>query len=164
VTISTLVVRQYKNEDLAAISKYSLPEEQALYTSLPVHVIEAFEADEYNQPFVICIGDELAGCFALYTDQKGNIYTDNEHAIVLKSLSIDSRHQKKGYALETLMMLPDIVRNHYSDKNEIILTVHETNIPAINLYKKAGFVYKDEDYDGEYGIENIFSITIKKEK
>lgn len=149
-------VRRYEEKDFPAISQYDLPEEQAIYTSLPSLVVETFQKDIFNQPFVICTDEKVVGCFVLYTDCIGNIYTDNKNAILLKSLSIDSRHQKKGYALEALLALPELVKQQYIDKDEIILTVHETNTPAINLYKKAGFVYKGEDYNGEYGIEKIF--------
>jgi RimJ/RimL family protein N-acetyltransferase len=151
-----LVIRPYKESDYTAISQYCLPAEQSLYTSLPVLVIETFQSDKYNQPFVIYSENHLVGCFALYTDKMGNIYTQNKKAILLKSLSIDSRHQKKGYALEALKVLPNLIIENYKDKDEIILTVHETNTPAINLYRKAGFVYKGEDYNGEYGVELIF--------
>lgn len=157
---STFTVRQYEDKDFDAVSSYCLPAGQALYTSMPILVIETFQEDPYNQPFVICSGDDLVGCFALYTDKKGNIYTQNENAILLKSLSIDSRRQKKGYALEALHVLPFIVREQYQDKDEIILTVHETNTAAINLYKKAGFVHKGEIYEGEYGIEVIYHFNL----
>ena len=152
----SIKVRRFEHADLQTVNQYRLPDEQALYTSVPSLIIETFQSDKCNQPFVICSEGLIVGWFALYTDRTGNIYTDNEKAILLKSLSIDVRHQKKGYALEALRALPNLVKQQYKDKDEIILTVHETNMAAINLYKKAGFVYNDEDYDGEYGIEMIF--------
>lgn len=155
-----LEVRKYKDEDLEAVQQYCLPAEQALYTSMPLEVLNTFQNDIFNKPFVICYGNQLVGCFALYTDSSGNIYTNNKHAILLKSFSIDVRYQKKGYALEALRVLPKIVKQQYDDKNEIILTVHETNGGAISLYKKAGFKYKGENFNGEYGIEMIFRIGL----
>jgi RimJ/RimL family protein N-acetyltransferase len=151
-----LEVRPYEEKDRQAINLYELPAEQAIYTSIPTLVVETFRTDKFNQPFVICSEDQVVGCFVLYTDCSGNIYTDNKNAILLKSLSIDSRHQKKGYSFHALRILPRLVKQLYKDKDEIILTVHKTNTPAINLYRKAGFVYKGEDYNGEYGIEMIF--------
>ncbi|ANX11419.1 GNAT family N-acetyltransferase [Fictibacillus arsenicus] len=155
-------VRRFEDADFETINQYTLPDEQAIYTSIPSLIVETFRADKCNEPFVICSEGHVVGWFALYTDQSGNIYTNNEKAILLKSLSIDARHQKKGYALEALRGLPNLVKEQYKDKDEIILTVHETNSPAINLYKKAGFVYKGENYDGEYGIELIFHQDLLK--
>lgn len=153
---TSIKVRRFDDADLQTINQYTLPDEQAIYTSVPSLIVETFQSDKCNQPFVICSEGHVVGWFALYTDQTGNIYTDNEKAILLKSLSIDVRHQKKGYALEALRILPALVKEQYKDKDEIILTVHDTNMAAINLYKKAGFTYENEDYDGEYGIEMIF--------
>ncbi|WP_226536717.1 GNAT family N-acetyltransferase [Fictibacillus halophilus] len=153
---TSIIVRRFDDADLQTINQYTLPDEQAIYTSVPSLIVETFQSDQWNQPFVICSEGHVVGWFALYTDSSGNIYTNNKKAILLKSLSIDSRHQKKGYALEALRALPNVVKEQYKDKDEIILTVHDTNMAAINLYKKAGFIYKDEDYDGEYGIELIF--------
>lgn len=153
---TNIKVRRFEEDDFETINQYSLPDEQAIYTSIPSLIVETFKSDKFNQPFVICSEGLIVGWFALYTDQSGNIYTENKKAILLKSLSIDSRHQKKGYSFHALRILPRLVKQLYKDKDEIILTVHKTNTPAINLYRKAGFVYKGEDYNGEYGIEMIF--------
>ncbi|WNB91139.1 GNAT family protein [Bacillus sp. NEB1478] len=151
-----LTIRPFEESDDKAISNYCLPSEQAIFTSLPTFVVETFREDSFNQPYMIFSGEDLVGCFVLYCDKSGNIYTENESAILLKSFSIDSRHQKKGYALQSLQSLPDLVKNHFPDKDEILLTVHNMNIPAINLYKKAGFLDKGLAYEGEYGTELIY--------
>jgi RimJ/RimL family protein N-acetyltransferase len=153
---TSITVRRFEDADFQSINQYTLPDEQAIFTSIPSLIVETFQRDKFNQPFVICSEGLIVGWFALYTDRSGNIYTENETAILLKSFSIDARHQKKGYALEALRLLPALVKEQYKDKDEIILTVHDTNMAAINLYKKAGFTYENEDYDGEYGIEMIF--------
>jgi RimJ/RimL family protein N-acetyltransferase len=156
---SGLVARPFEEKDYAAITKYCLPKEQAIYTSLPIDVIKAFKNDRNNQPFVVYLHDNLVGCFALGENQ----YTSNENAIILKSLSIDSRYQKKGYALNTLRLLPDILKIKYPEKNEIILTVHHTNSPAINLYIKAGFIDNGLRFQGDYGEELIFHYALDRE-
>lgn len=159
--LSGVIIRPYANIDYAAISSYRLPDEQAIYTSMPVDVVEAFQKDSANQPFVIYVDQALVGCFALYTEPKGNVYTANEKALLLKSFSIDSRYQKRGYALRTLQILPELAKRLYSQKDEIILTVHYTNTPAQNLYRKAGFVDKGLRYEGEYGEEWIMHMDVK---
>ncbi|MET3729450.1 RimJ/RimL family protein N-acetyltransferase [Fictibacillus halophilus] len=153
-------IRKYESKDFQAALEYCLPPQQALYTSMPVEVLKTFQCDIFNQPFVVYADQQLVGWFALYTDGSGNIYTNNKQAILLKSFSIDARFQKMGFALDSLKLLPNIVKQQYKDKNEIILTVHDTNNAAISLYRKAGFIHKGENYDGEYGIELIFHMSL----
>ena len=155
-----LIIRPFMESDLEALSNYCLPIEQAIYTSIPLKVIEDFRKDNYNLPMVIYLNEDLIGCFALYTDKAGNQYTSNENAILLKSFSLDSRHQKKGLAFKALKVLPEIIKLSHPDKDEIILTVHHSNIPAINLYKKAGFVDKGYRFNGEDGEELIFHLGL----
>jgi ribosomal protein S18 acetylase RimI-like enzyme len=162
--MSNLKIRQFEEDkDVTAINEYDLPEEQAIFTTIPSQVIEAFKLDSWNQPYVVLADDDLVGCFVLYGDPSGNIYTDNEKAILFKSLSIDSRHQKKGYGLQTLKSLPALIKEKYPDKDEILLTVHHTNTPAIHLYNKSGFLNKGMRYAGEYGEELIFHYEIKRD-
>ncbi|MGD6963565.1 GNAT family N-acetyltransferase [Fictibacillus phosphorivorans] len=153
-------IRMYESKDFQSAMEYCLPPEQSLFTSMPDEVLKTFQSDIFNQPFVIYSDQQLVGWFALYTDQSGNIYTNNKLAILLKSFSIDVRFQKRGFGLDSLKLLPNIVKQQYKNKNEIILTVHETNDAAISLYRKAGFIHKGENHNGEYGIEMIFRMGI----
>ncbi|MDR7071466.1 GNAT family N-acetyltransferase [Fictibacillus barbaricus] len=162
--MSNLKIRQFEEDkDLLSISEYDLPEEQAIFTTIPSQVIETFKLDKWNQPYVVLADDDLAGFFVLYGDPSGNFYTDNKKAIVFKSFSIDLRHQKKGYALQTLEILPALIKEKYPDKDEILLTVHHTNTPAIHLYKKSAFLNKGIRYAGEYGEELVFHYEIKRD-
>lgn len=160
---SGLVIRPFVEND-SAVRKYCLPTEQAIFTSLPIKVIEAFKKDKDKQPFFIYFNDFLIGFFALYTNKTSNYYSSNEHAILLKSFSIDSRFQKRGHALNTLRILPEIINLNFPDKDEIILTVHHTNIPAINLYIKAGFIDKGMRFEGDFGEELIFHFDLDRKK
>ena len=163
-TGTKLEIRPYTETDDRKIANYSLPEEQAIYTSLPLDIVEAFQQDPCNLPFVIYAETELVGCFAIYTDPSGNIYTRNEKALLLKSFSIDSRFQNRGYALDTLYSLPEISQRLFPDKQEIILTVHHTNTPARNLYEKAGFIDQGLRFAGEYGEELILHYALESGK
>ncbi|WP_409176742.1 GNAT family N-acetyltransferase [Brevibacillus fortis] len=158
------IIRPYEKNDYPLIMAYDLPEEQAIYTSMPVDVIEASQKNSDQQPYVIFGQGHLIGCFALFTPHTGNPYTPNDQAIIFKSFSIDSRHQKKGYALKALQSLPDIAREYYPMRDEIVLTVHHTNTPAIQLYKKAGFVDQGLRFAGEYGEELIFYLDLTVSK
>jgi ribosomal protein S18 acetylase RimI-like enzyme len=156
-----LVIRPFVETD-SAINNYCLHPEHALFTSLPITVVDTFKKDEFNQPFVIYFNEHLIGFFALYTNKTGNIYTGNENSILFKSFSIDSRFQNKGHALTTLNILPELIKLNFPTKNEILLTVHHTNIPAINLYIKAGFIDNGLRFEGDYGKELIFHFDLEE--
>ncbi len=155
-----ITIRPYRNDDEEAIRRYCLPEEQAIYTSMPADIIRTSQENPYNQPYVVKADDQLVGCFVLYHDPTGNPYTSNQRALLFKSFSIDSRHQKKGYAYEALRSLAEIAKQSYPNHGEIILTVHHTNTPAIQLYRKAGFVDKGLRFAGTHGEELIMHLDV----
>lgn len=155
-----MIIRTYSKNDDEAISRYCLPEEQAIYTSLPTEIIRTFQENPHNQPYVVYAEDHLVGCFVCDSDPSGNPYTSNDRALLFKSFSIDARHQKKGYAFETMRSLTEVARQSYPEKNEIILTVHHTNKPAIHLYRKAGFIVKGLRYAGTHGEELILHLDM----
>ncbi|WP_255438783.1 GNAT family N-acetyltransferase [Brevibacillus sp. AG162] len=154
------IIRPYEKSDYPSIMAYDLPQEQAIYTSMPVDVIEASQNNPGHKTYVVLDQGQLIGCFALFTPHTGNPYTPNDRAIIFKSFSIDSRHQKKGYALRVFHGLADIAREHYPERDEIVLTVHHTNTPAIQLYKKAGLIDQGWRFAGEYGEELIFHLDL----
>ncbi|TQR29805.1 GNAT family N-acetyltransferase [Brevibacillus brevis] len=154
------IIRPYEKSDYPSIVAYDLPQEQAIYTSMPVDVIEATQNNPGYKPYVVFDQGHLIGFFALFTPHTGNPYTPNGEAVIFKSFSIDSRYQKKGYALRVFHELADIARVHYPERDEIVLTVHHTNSPAIQLYKKAGLVDQGWRFAGEFGEELIFHLDL----
>lgn len=150
----------YDEEYNYAIDNYHLPKEQAIYTSLPVEALKQYGKDNEVLPVVILLEDELVGFFVLHYCPNANLYTDNKNAVIFKSFSIDQRFQGKKIAKQSMDLLPIFTRKMIAGKNEILLTVHHTNIPAISLYKKIGFIDKGIRYLGEFGEELIFHLTI----
>ncbi|WP_411501802.1 GNAT family N-acetyltransferase [Brevibacillus centrosporus] len=160
-----MIIRGFREtDDYPFISQYQLPQEQAIYTSTPIEVIKTFRADPNQKPYVIYTGDQLIGCFVLNGHRSANIYTDERGSLVFKSFSIDARFQKRGYAYEALRALPEIAKQEYPGKTQILLTVHHTNTPAISLYQKAGFEDKGYRYAGTHGEELIFHLLVKEEE
>lgn len=155
-----LRVRLYTEADYEAVCRYSLPEEQAVYTSLPLQALEWVGQDTSRRLFMIYAGEELAGGFVLASHQEAAHYTDHPDAILFKSFSIDSRYQRKGYGLEALRSLPEVVKEYALEGKEIVLTVHYTNLPAISLYLKAGFEDRGLRYAGECGEEWILHMAL----
>lgn len=160
-----MIIRGFREtDDYPFICRYQLPPEQAIYTSTPIEVIKAFRADPNQKPYVIYAGDPLVGCFVLNGSRSANTYTDERSSLLFKSFSIDARYQKRGYAYEALRALPEIAKQEYPGKTEIVLTVHHTNTPAIALYQKAGFEDKGYRYAGTHGEELIFHLRVGEEE
>lgn len=91
------------------------------------------------KPTLIKVNNENVG-FAMY----GLWKEEGEHGRVwLDRFFIDERYQGRGYAKEVLPPLINIIMNTYL-VNEIYLSVYESNIPAIQLYKKNGFEFNGE--------------------
>ncbi|WP_314305177.1 GNAT family protein [Brevibacillus parabrevis] len=157
-------IRPYEQDDFPAIAAYCLPEEQAIYTSLPVDVVAVSQANAEQRAFVVYDSGTLVGCFALSVPKGGKPYYAHERSVLFQSFSIDSRQQKQGYAFRTLRELPNMARQYYPEADEVILTVHHTNIPAITLYQKAGFVDRGERFAGEHGEEWIFHLALHKDR
>lgn len=154
-----ILVRPYSDDDYSALLTYDLPEEQAIYTSRPLQAVETLDKDRRIEPHVIYMENDLVGFFVLSPHSDG--YTANTNAVLFKSFSIDIRHQRNGYALQALKLLPESVSQCFPEKNEIILTVHHTNDPAITLYLKAGFLDKGNRFNGECGEEWILHFDLK---
>ncbi len=67
-------------------------------------------------------------------------YSENPKAMLLRAFSTDLHHQGKGYAKESLMLLPEFVRAKFPDFNNIVLAVNVKNTAAQSLYKKCGYL------------------------
>lgn len=151
-----ITLRAYEHYDYHSLTRYELPEEQAIYTSLPINALIDCEKDQAKAPIVICFENKIIGFFVLAIGESANRYTTNQLAVVFQSFSIDKRYQGKHFAVHSLHLLPSFIRKRYPHHNEIILTVHHTNVPARNLYHKCGFHDNGFRYEGEYGEEFIY--------
>ncbi|GEB34796.1 MULTISPECIES: hypothetical protein [Brevibacillus] len=61
-------IRPYEQDDFPAIAAYCLPEEQAIYTSLPVDVVAVSQANAEQRAFVV-YGEEWIFHLALPKDR-----------------------------------------------------------------------------------------------
>lgn len=158
-SLETLKLIPYEEKYKIAITNYDLPKEQAIYTSYPIEALEQIESKQ-EIPVMILLDIEVVGFFILDGRRKVNHYTNNMNAVVFKSFSIDKRYQGRRIGEQSMNLLPTFTKKMIANKNEIILTVHHTNIPAICLYRKCGFVDNGIRYSGEHGEELVFHYDI----
>lgn len=136
---SAVTLTFFKSEFLPLLEGYHLHEEQKKYTAMPLEALKSCELDEDRHPIAIFQKSQLTGFFVLHGWEGVKAYSDNKDGILLRAYSISSRFQGMGIGRDTMKFLPSFVKEHFPQKNEIILGVNHTNIIAQQLYLKGGF-------------------------
>jgi ribosomal protein S18 acetylase RimI-like enzyme len=104
--------------------------------------------------------EEPIGFFILHRSKEAQKYTNNMNTIFLRSFSIDRDCQSQGFGGAAMGILPQFVRENLPEIEEIILTVHEKNIPAMKLYEKSGFLSNGKTIEGRKGIEHVMILHL----
>lgn len=121
------------------IEQYQLTAAQLEFTGTPQECIEISREDD-NRHDILAIEDgKLVVFFVLHRHEGVKPYADNEHAILIRAFSTDFHYQGQGYAKKALLLLPDFVKQQFSNVNEIVLAVNARNEAAQGLYKKCGY-------------------------
>ncbi|RLQ94196.1 GNAT family N-acetyltransferase [Falsibacillus albus] len=142
------------------LKNYHLSNEQKNFTGMPFDAIAKCERDESRHPILILAGQVPVGFFVLHGWNGVKAYHENERAILLRAYSVEQSYQGRGIAKKSLMLLPDFVKKHFPDKNEIILAVNHGNKPAQNLYKKAGFTDTGKRVMGRKGEQWVLNFNL----
>lgn len=119
---------------------FQLPPEQAEFTGLPEETLQDACTDAGKMGVVIAQGDRAVGFFVLHTGEGiADFFQDYSGAVLLRAFLMDYASQGQGFAKAAMALLPDFVRRHYPEAQQIVLAVNERNIPAGHLYARAGF-------------------------
>ncbi|MGV3488420.1 MAG: GNAT family N-acetyltransferase [Tuberibacillus sp.] len=157
---SPIALEFYKKEHASYLQEFYLPEEQTQFSSLPMEAVKRCESEPERHPIVILADGIPVGFFILHHGPALREYTENPNAILIRSLSVDYKHQGKGYAKKGMQMCPDFVREHFPFIDEIILVVNNRNITAQQLYKKVGFVDRGLRRIGPVGPQTIMHYAL----
>jgi len=149
------------NEKHYDFLNYKLLPEQAKFTSS----IDECKKDEVfsdSQKSVITImyNDKPIGFFILDTGAAKTKLTDNKFAILLRSFSLNPNYQGKGLGKKAILLITDLLRQKYTEINEIVLSVNVRNINAYHTYLNAGFVDTQKYIEGIMGQQHILSKKI----
>lgn len=143
---------------------FQLPPEQAEFTGLPEQTLQDACTDASKMGVVIAQGDRAVGFFVLHTGEGiADFFQDYSGAVLLRAFLMDYACQGQGFAKTAMALLPDFVRRHYPEAQQIVLAVNERNIPAGQLYARAGF----QDYglrrSGSKGTQLILQYVLATE-
>ncbi len=155
-------IKPYQPTDKIALRNYQLEAEQIPYTALPHEWLQEHTITSDQQRFCIWSDDNIVGFFVLDAGTDRTLYSDNPRAVLLRSMSVDSAHQGKGYAKAALAqkVLNHWLLNYFPQCNEIIFGVNHANHNAIHFYRHCGFIDTGRTYMGIKGMQYIFSRSL----
>ncbi len=137
------------------LENFELEKDQERFTAYPGEIAETLTDSERH--FTLIVWDEhVVGYFVLHENKGPVEIGSHSEALLIRALAIDRNEQKKGYALSAMKMLPAFVREHFKSVTELVLIVNQANIPAQNLYKKAGFTDTGMRRTGKHGLQYIY--------
>lgn len=142
------------------VMHYVQTEELLTYTGTPKDSIALSASTPTHHSIVVYVENQLVCFFVLDEGTEKAAYTSEKAALVLRSFSTDARYLRKGYAKNTLLLLPDFVREQFPDIKEIVLGVNQKNLPAQVLYEKVGFVDNDRIINGPKGPQRVMVYTL----
>ncbi|WP_075980586.1 GNAT family N-acetyltransferase [Bacillus massilinigeriensis] len=143
------------------VEDYQLSEEQLYFTGMPMDCIKQSIKDPDRYSVLTIEEEKLVTFFDLHKNEGAKPYSKNTNSILLRAFSTDFRHQGKGYAKNALTLLPDFVKEHFREMNEIVLAVNVRNEAAQVLYKKCGFIDEGARKIGMKGEQIVMSYYIK---
>jgi GNAT superfamily N-acetyltransferase len=155
-----MLLKKYNDTFSELIKEYQLTDEQLLFTGAPEVPLKISLTNPFIHPIVGIENNLLTNFFVLDERKDVALYTDNEHAVLLRTFSTDHRYQGKGYAKKTLRLLPDFTKKLFPTADEIILAVNKKNISAQTLYKKSGFVLMDKIVEGAAGPQYVMTLSL----
>lgn len=152
----------YDEKYFEALERFELPENQAEFTALPSEALDMSVNDPDRCPVVILAGGTtLAGFFVLHRNSEFVPLVGNPRALLLRALSVDFKHQGKGYAKAAMLQLPSFVREHFPEADEIVLAVNHQNYAAQKLYAGAGFGDRGLTKMGPKGLQHIYHFPVR---
>ncbi|MFT8319220.1 MAG: GNAT family N-acetyltransferase [Sporolactobacillus sp.] len=152
----TAYTDQYKQ----IIRNYTINELE--FTGSPLEAIERCEQEAGRHAILVFFDQILVGFFVLHDWAGAKKYTKNRHALLLRTFSIDSRYQGRGYGRRTIEQLDGFVKVHFPKVDEIVLGVNHANIKAQNLYLHHGFEDTGSRVIGIHGEQLVLSKGIRK--
>lgn len=147
----------FSEDYVECLHAFELPEEQHQFTALP----KELTIEKVGQYPIVIVSDTVpVGFFVLHATERVQEYSSNPDAMLLTALSMDHRHQGKGYAKQAMLALADFVKQQFPTCNEVVLVVNQKNIPAQHLYRKVGFVDHGERRMGRIGEQIVMHLSL----
>ena len=153
-------LREAMIEDIPKLENYTI--ESDTYIIKPMDALTESLHETGKHPMLIIEGNDLVGFFILQFGIGVSRYTDNPKAVLFKAHSIDLKYQSQGYAKRSLELLPNYIREHYPEVDEIVLSVAVDNISSQMLYVRSGFLNSQKRININGKVEYVLAKKVKK--
>ncbi|WP_114603982.1 GNAT family N-acetyltransferase [Staphylococcus sp. EZ-P03] len=142
----------------AQLAEFSIAKEESAFALTPLAALEDLADQEY--PVIVLYEQLPAGFLRLNQNQERFGLTDNPNSILVKSFSVTETLQGQGIAQSALKQLPNYVKQHFPEVDEIVLSVNFKNPKAIHVYKKIGYNDTGRVIGGNAGPQHVMSYHI----
>lgn len=146
----------FTQEDFSGVN-YTLDEEQQKYTSSAEKALQRIKERMDSKAFAVTVfeDEKPAGFFVLDFGEDKSEFTDNQNAVLLRSLSINPVLQGKGIGKAAMQKVDCFVKENFPDCNEIVLAVNQKNDSAYHIYVKTGYLYEGKTCIGRSGPQYV---------
>ncbi|EUJ46594.1 GNAT family N-acetyltransferase [Listeria riparia] len=151
----TLQLFQQSEAERQALINYTLTNDT--FCAHPTAIINLKLS--YHSVLVYAASD-IVGFFILDNGEDVAIYTEQPDTILLRGYSIDTNQQGKGYAKQSLQLLSNFVKKHFSNIQTIVLAVNVRNTHAQKVYLKSGFIDTTRTVMGPRGEQYAYALHI----
>ncbi|WP_342387702.1 GNAT family N-acetyltransferase [Salinicoccus bachuensis] len=159
--MSEIHIRPFMEKDRPSLAAFKLSEQQQIYSSLPVDVLDDAIRDPDRTPCVVLNEtDGIIGFFVLHKHYQHEGYATPHEVVYIRSLSINEAFQGRGYGTKVAMSLPLFVQEHFANFDHLYLVVDAENQGAWNLYERAGFAHTATKEDGPIGKERLYYLDL----
>ncbi|MCJ1974383.1 acetyltransferase [Lactococcus piscium] len=130
------------------------------FTALPNTCLKVSQKRVDYRPILGIENDKIVCFFVLDSGNDKFKYSINSNSLLLRAFSTDSRETRKGYARQSLLLLPKFLETNYPTYDEIVLGVNEHNQVATYLYANLNFVDTKTRFLGKKGYQKIMSLKV----
>ncbi len=113
---------------------------QARFSGVAVDTLPAAERHRTRHAVAILRDEQAVGFLALDHADPICAYTAPDPSVALRAFFVDVRVQRQGIASAALRVLPAFVASHHGSADFLVLTVNVSNLVAVRLYRRAGFL------------------------
>lgn len=140
--MKNIQLKFYNESHHEALISYDLSEEQTKFTALPFQAFERLKerTDNHAKPITIMLDNEPIGFFVLDYGEDKLEMTDNENSLLVRSLSVNPKHQGKGYGKIAMNLVDRFIKENFPTIDELVLAVNFKNKAAYDLYLKVGYI------------------------
>lgn len=152
-----IALRFYHDNDKSHLN-YQLDEIQAQFSALPNHWFNDTRKTAYK--IVICFDNQPIGFFVLDNGDDKYDYTDDDKALLLRSMSINPTFQGNGFGKLALLSLNEFIKTNQLPCQKIVLGVNHKNTTAQKLYEKTNFIKTERTFMGIKGLQYIYELDL----